>query len=252
MYHVARGRWALPVLAGLAAALALLVGAGGRALAAQAAGGRQLPIYSVETPERLVALGINCAWDDSGLGELLALLEERGVKATFFLVGEWCERYPQAANRLAQAGHELGSHSQTHRDMTQLDRAQIAWELEASAAAIRAATGQSPRLFRPPSGAYNDLVIATARQLGWEAVQWDVDSLDWQEPPVEEMVERVCAKCRPGSILLWHLGKPDTPDALAQALDRLQGEGYRFCTVGELLYPPPYRLDHTGRQFPEG
>ena len=81
MYHVARGRWALPVLAGLAAALALLVGAGGRALAAQAAGGRQLPIYSVETPERLVALGINCAWDDSGLGELLALLEERGLRS---------------------------------------------------------------------------------------------------------------------------------------------------------------------------
>ena len=252
MYLVTcKGRAALG-LGGLAMALLLALGLGGHAIRTLAAAARQLPIYSVETTEKRAALGINCAWDDSGIDEILSLLKQRGIKATFFLVGEWCEKYPQAAQKLAQAGHELASHSQTHRDMTQLDQEQIAWELGTSAESIRTATGREPRLFRPPSGAYNDLLVSTARDLGWEVVQWDVDSLDWKEPPVGEMVERVCEKCRPGSILLWHAGKPDTPEALAQSLDRLQGEGYTFCTVGELLYPPPYRLDHTGRQFPEG
>ena len=252
MYVVTQKRRVLLGLGGLVLALAAAMGAGGHVVRVLAAAQRQLPIYSVETPKKQAALGINCAWDDSGIDEILALLEERGIKATFFLVGEWCEAYPQAAQKLAQAGHELGSHSQTHRDMTQLGREQIIQELEDSAKSIRAATGQVPNLFRPPSGAYNDLVVSTARELGWEVIQWDVDSLDWTEPPIEEMVKRVCEKCRPGSILLWHAGKPDTPLALAQSLDRLMGEGYTFCTVGELIHPQPYRLDHTGRQFPDG
>ncbi len=250
MYRVTRGWTAALGAGGVIFALVVVLGIGSRAVGALAAAQRQLPIYSVETSEKRAAIGINCAWDDSGIDEILALLKERGVKATFFLVGEWCEKYPQAVQKLAQAGHELGSHSQTHRDMTQLNREEIVQELECSAEQIQSLTGREPRLFRPPSGSYNNLVISTARELGWEAIQWDVDSLDWKEPPVEEMVERVCKKCRPGSIFLWHAGKPNTPAALAQSLDQLQAEGYTFCTVGELIYSAPYRLDHTGRQFP--
>ncbi|MEM1483562.1 polysaccharide deacetylase family protein [Oscillospiraceae bacterium PP1C4] len=209
---------------------------------------RELPIYSVETDKKLVSLGINCAWDDSDIDRLLQLLEEREVKATFFLVGNWCDKYPEAVKKLAAAGHELGSHSDTHPDMTKLTREQIASQLDASQKKIEALTGKPIYLFRPPSGAYNNLVVSTARQLGWEVIQWSNDSVDWKTPPVEEMVERVLKNAQPGDIMLFHAGKKNTPVALEIILDRLIADGYKFVPVGELIYPVPYTIDHAGRQ----
>ena len=213
---------------------------------------RELPIYSVETTEKAAALGINCAWDDSDIGRLLGLLEERKIRATFFVVGDWCDRYPEAVRRIAAAGHELGSHSNTHPDMTKLSREEVAQQLTRSREKLETVSGQEIRLFRPPSGAYNDLVVVTARELGFEVIQWSNDSIDWKTPPVEEMVERVCGRAQKGDILLFHAGKANTPAALEQILDRLTNEGYQFVTVGDLVYSPPYTIDHTGRQRKAG
>ena len=232
-------------------AVFLLLGAAGAALGA-AAQPRELPIYSVETGEKTAALGINCAWDDSDIDRILELLEARGIRATFFVVGDWCDRYPDAVRRIAAAGHELGSHSDTHPDMTKLSREEIAAQLDRSKLKLEAVSGQKVRLFRAPSGAYDNQVVSTARALGWEVVQWSNDSLDWKTPPVEEMVEKGCGRAAPGDIQLWHAGKRNTAAALERVLDRLAGEGYRFVPVGELILPAPYRLDHTGRQFPAG
>lgn len=226
----------------------LLLGLAGNLLMASTAP-RELPIYSVETSEKIAALGINCAWDDSDIDAILALLERYSMKATFFIVGDWCDKYPDAVRRIADAGHELGSHSDTHPDMTKLSREEIAKQLASSKQKIEAASGVKIRLFRPPSGAYNNLVVSTARSLNWEVIQWSNDSIDWKTPPVEEMVERVCKKAAPGDIMLWHAGKKNTPAALSQVLERLTGEGYRFVTVGELIYPKPYEIDHAGRQL---
>lgn len=141
---------------------------------------RELPIYSVNTPEKQIALTINCAWDDSDIDRLLRILEDRSIKATFFIVGDWCDKYPDAVRKLAQAGHELGSHSDTHPDMARQTREQITAELNASRQKIEDVSGQKIHLFRPPSGSYNNLVVSTARALGWEVIQWsnDVDHID--------------------------------------------------------------------------
>ena len=163
-------------------------------------------------------------------------------------MGNWCDRYPEAVGQIAEAGHELGSHSDTHPDMTRLSREEIVQQLTRSQEKLEAASGRKIQLFRPPSGAYNDLVVATARELGFEVIQWSNDSVDWKTPPVGEMVERVCGRAQKGDIMLFHAGKANTPAALEQILDRLTAEGYRFVTVGELIYQPPYALDHTGRQ----
>lgn len=145
---------------------------------------RELPIYSVETSEKKVALGINCAWDDSDIDILLKLLDERKIKATFFIVGDWCDKYPQAVKKLADAGHELGSHSDTHPDMTKLSREQIVQQLTRSKQKIEAVSGKAIGLFRAPSGAYNDLVVTTARDLGWEVIQWSNDIFDTPAKPL--------------------------------------------------------------------
>lgn len=250
MYRVYSRRAVLPAVGCILLGVLLLFGVAGRAMHTSAAK-RELPVYSVDTEEKVAALGINCAWDDSDIDKLIGLLDERKIKATFFLVGDWCKKYPEAAKKLSAAGHELGSHSNTHPDMTKLGREEIVKELDDSKRIIEETTGQKLHLFRAPSGAYNDMVISTAHALGWEAIQWSNDSVDWKTPPVEEMVEKVCGRAAPGDIMLWHAGKANTPAALAQTLDQLTTRGYHFVTVGELIYPAPYTIDHTGRQSPK-
>lgn len=142
-----------------------------------AAAEEKRPIYSVETQEKKVSLGINCAWDAEDIPVLIDLLAEHQVTATFFVVGEWCDKFPDAVRAIDAAGHEIGTHSDTHADMAALDREGIVRELRDSAAKIEALTGKRPTLFRPPSGSYNTLVIATAEQEGFYPIQWDCERM---------------------------------------------------------------------------
>ena len=143
-----------------------------------ASNGRSLPIYSVQTPEKKAAIGINCAWDDRDILPMLSTLQQNGVRATFFLLGEWAQKYPDAARTIARAGQEIGSHSNSHRDMDTLSQEEILQEIHLSCQNIHAACGQTPVLFRPPSGAYNDLVIDCIHRSGCIPIQWDLDTLD--------------------------------------------------------------------------
>lgn len=211
---------------------------------------RKLPIYSVDTPEAKVALGINCAWDDSDLNDILQTLSDKNVKVTFFLVGSFCRHYPQAVQKISAAGHELGSHSNTHPDMTKLTREEIQKQLDDSRSVIEQACGERVTLFRPPSGAYNDLVVGTARELGWEVIQWDNDTLDWKGVPAADLVANGAKKLQNGSIILLHAGAKHTAEALPALIDAVEEKGYTFCPVGDLILPAPYTIDHTGRQSP--
>lgn len=232
-------------------ALVILLGQSGRIVHEAdftSANPRELPIYSVETTENRVALGINCAWDDKDIDSILQTLAEKDVKATFFLVGNWCGQYPDAALKIAAAGHEIGSHSQTHPDMTKLSREEIERQLNDSKACIEKVTGKEIRLFRPPSGAYNNLTVSTARALGWEVVQWDCDTLDWKGGETPEIVQNGTKKLQNGSILLLHAGTKHTAEALPALIDTIREQGFNLTPVGRLLYLPPYAIDHTGRQ----
>ena len=127
-----------------------------------ASNGRSLPIYSVQTEEKKVAIGINCAWDDSDIPSMLSCLAEQEVNATFFLLGEWAEKYPVSAATIAKSGQEIGSHSYSHRDLDGLSQSEILNEISQSQQSIQKACGQTPVLFRPPSGSYNDTVSIKA------------------------------------------------------------------------------------------
>ncbi len=241
-------------LAGLAALCLCAALAVGTSFTTQAAmtssQARQLPVYSVETQEKKISLGINCAWDDPKIEQILDILDQYQAKATFFVVGEWCDQYPQQVQRISERGHEVGNHSNTHPDMTKLTKEEIAADIEAAGAKIERLTGKRPAVFRAPSGAYNDTVLETARGLGYEVIQWDVDSIDWKDPTAEKIVSRVCSKAGPGSICLFHAGKDNTLQALPQILEQLSSQGYIFVPAGELVYPAPYTIDGNGRQHP--
>lgn len=213
-----------------------------------AAQGRKLPIYSVNRPDKVMALGINCAWDENDISQILQVLEEKQVKASFFIVGEWAEKYPESVKEIFAAGHEIGNHSYSHPDMTALSSDKIAEDIRRAETLLESLTGAKPRLFRPPSGAYNNMVVETAQGMGYQVIQWDCDSRDWKRLETGQIISNITSKAQNGSIALLHSGAPNTKEALPLLIDELKGEGYSFMTVGEMIYPEPYTLDHTGRQ----
>ncbi len=212
---------------------------------------RKLPIYCVETPEKKLAISFDAAWGNEQTEELLQILERYQVKTTFFVVGDWVTKYPESVKAIADAGHEVCNHSDTHPYMTKLSQEQKIKQLQDCNSRIQAITGVSPKLFRPPYGDYNNAVVEATESIGMYTVQWDVDSLDWKDPTVEEMVNRVTGKVTNGSIVLFHNGAKNTPAALPKILEKLQADGYAIVPVSDLILTENYTIDHAGKQIPQ-
>ncbi len=137
---------------------------------------RKLPIYCVQTEEPKVSVSFDAAWGADDTDELLRILEENDVKATFFLCGYWVEKYPEEVRKIAEAGHDLGNHSATHPHMSQLSKEQMKQELEGCHQTVKELTGIEMELFRPPFGEYDNQVIEAAEENGYYTIQWDVDT----------------------------------------------------------------------------
>ena len=214
----------------------------------------QLPLYCVARDQKVAALSFDAAWGNEDTQQLIDILEKYNVKATFFVVGEWVDKYPESVKALSDAGHEVMDHSNTHPHMSQLSREEIQADVTACADKIEAVTGVRPTLFRPPYGEYDDRVITAVRALGIEPIQWDVDSLDWKDLSAEEITKRVTSKVQPGSIVLFHNAALHTPEALPGIIEYLIKDGYTLVPVSELILPgtygTDYTIDHTGRQMP--
>ena len=211
-------------------------------------GSRLLPIYSVETTEKKAAVTFNCAWSAEDIPEILAVLEKYEAKATFFILGQWAKDNPDAVKLISEAGHEIGTHSNTHPDMAEIGVEKTREELFLSCGYIEKACGIKPVLFRAPSGSYSSELIKNASEMGFTSIQWDVDSRDWKDKTAGEMVESVTKDVRKGRIILFHSGKKNTLEALPQILEILKIGRYEFVKVSDLIYTENYTVDHTGRQ----
>ncbi len=211
---------------------------------------RRLPIYSVETQEKKVALSFDAAWGaDKTLG-LLETLERYDARATFFAVGMWAEKYRTELKALADSGRmEIGTHSNTHPDMAAMSAYDINLELSTSVSLIESVTGGKVELFRPPFGSYSDTLIETAEDNGLYTIQWDVDTLDWKGLSASEIAGRVLNGVGCGSIVLMHNNGEHTLEALPLILEGLKNKGYSCVTIGELIYRDNFTIDHTGRQI---
>jgi polysaccharide deacetylase family sporulation protein PdaB len=211
---------------------------------------RQLPIYSVEREGKLCSLTCDAAWGNADTQALIDILDRCNVKATFFVVGQWVDKYPESVRALAEAGHEVMNHSDDHAHFTKLSEAEIAENVNACSDKLEAVTGLRPTLFRAPYGEYDDRVIAAVEGLGLQTVQWDVDSLDWKELSAAEITERVLKRVSPGSIVLFHNAAKHTPEALPGVIEALIRDGYTILPVSELLLRGETTIDHEGRQRP--
>lgn len=209
---------------------------------------RSLPVYSVETQEKKISISFDCAWGTEYTDELLDVLERENVRATFFMVEFWTEKYPEYVKKIDEKGHEIGTHSATHSYMSKLSEEEIRQELTSSSQTIEEVTGKKTQLFRPPYGDYDDLLIDTAKSMGLYSIQWDVDSLDWKDLSANDIAMRVINRVQNGSIILCHNNGLHTAEALPIILDTLKNKGYEFVPVGELIYKENYTIDVNGRQ----
>ena len=209
---------------------------------------RALPVYSVEREGKYCALTFDAAWGNEDTEQLIEILQRYGVKATFFLVGSWVDKYPESVRALQEAGMELGNHSDTHPHIASLSSEKIMQEVSACSDKIEQITGVRPALFRCPYGEYDDHVIGTVSGMGITSVQWDVDSLDWKDYDAATITQRITSRVQPGSIILCHNAALHTPEALPAVLDYLLAEGYTPVTVSELLLHGDCSIDNNGRQ----
>ncbi|MBQ8247894.1 MAG: polysaccharide deacetylase family protein [Lachnospiraceae bacterium] len=215
-------------------------------------GDRKLPIYCVETEEKIVALSFDAAWGNEDTEEILDILERQDVKVTFFMTGGWVESYPQDVKQIYEHGHELGNHSENHLNMSELSMAEIEEEIMLVHNRVKEITGYDMKVFRPPYGDYDNDVITGVENCGYYAVQWSVDSLDWKNYGVDSIIQTVtCHKnldC--GAIILCHNGAKYTADALEEMIVKLKEQGYSFVKMSDLIYKENYRMDVTGQQCP--
>lgn len=209
---------------------------------------KELPIYSVDTQEKKVALTINCAWNAYDIDKILEVLEKNNVKLTFFMVGDWIEKYPEETKKIYNAGHEIGNHSFSHPHVNNLSQQENENEILKCSKLVEALTGQSTKLYRAPYGEYNDTVIKSARNVNHEPIQWSLDTLDYQGLEGSQMWDRINTKIKSGSIILMHNGTEHTADSLEMLIINIKNKGYEVVKVSDLIYDENYEIDSTGTQ----
>lgn len=210
---------------------------------------RVLPIYAVETNEKKVALTFDAAWGADKTSKIVNILKENNVGGTFFLVGFWSEKYPDKIREIDNAGLTIGTHSNTHPQMSTLSAHQMNIELATSMNLITNVTGKKVEYFRPPYGDYNDTLINTASALGLKTIQWDTDTLDWKGLSASEILSRVKASVKNGSIILMHNNSDHILEALPMIIDYLNSQGYKMVNIDELVYKENYTINNNGIQI---
>lgn len=222
---------------------------GDEALAAVFFGGtRKLPIYCTENNSRQIAITFDAAWGSDKTEKIIEILKENDISATFFLVGMWVDSNEELTKKLSDEGFEIGTHSNTHPDMTKLSSAQMELELQESKKKIENVTGKMVTLFRAPYGAYNNNLISVCERLNLQTIQWDVDSLDWKGISASTITSNIIKKVDSGSIILCHNNADYIVEALPSIISTLKARGFEFVHVSDLLLTGDYKIDNTGRQ----
>ncbi|MEI5906226.1 polysaccharide deacetylase family protein [Bacillus spongiae] len=192
------------------------------------------PIYRGNPDKPMVSFLINVAWGNEHLPKILSALKKHQVFATFFLEGRWVKENPDLAKMIVDAGHEVGNHSYSHPNMKNLSSAEIQRELTKTNEIIESTIGKRVKWFAPPSGSFGEEVVDIAASMHMKTILWSVDTIDWQKPSVNVMIERVVKKVHPGAMILMHPTQP-TADAMEQLIIEIKKKNLRIGTVTQLL-----------------
>ena len=212
----------------------------------------KLPIFRVNTEEKEVALTFDINWaEEDHLDEILQILKKYDAKGTFFIMGGWVNYTDDNKEKLKNIyndGHEIGNHSYIHPNFMNITEERMNDELKKTEDIIYETIGYNTKLFRFPSGSYNEKALNYVMSKGYKCIQWDVDSVDWKQAGADVEYNRVMKNVKEGSILLFHNNAKYTPENLDRIINKLTGEGYKFLTVSELVYDDNYYIDENGVQ----
>jgi len=209
---------------------------------------KELPIYNVATDEKKVSLTINCAWNADDMESILDTLKKEDVKVTFFLVGDWVDKYPDVVKKINDEGHEIANHSDKHSHVSNLNYEKNLEEIRKCADKIQNLTEKRPTLYRGPYGEYNDTVVKASNAENHTMIQWNIDTLDYTGLKNTEMWKRIEEKLSPGSIILMHNGTENTSSSLPMIIENIKKSEYQIVPVSELIYKDNFRIDNSGTQ----
>lgn len=193
------------------------------------------PIYRGNEKKPMVALMINVSWGTEYVEGLLSVLDEYGVKATFFLDGNWIKRNRDVAISIKNNGHEIGNHAYSHPDMTKISLDKIHDEI-ANTEKLIEDIGAKSHLFAPPAGAYDDRVVKVANEYNMRTILWTLDTIDWKKPTADQIVNRIVPKLENGALILMHPTE-STVEALPRMIEGAQEKGLTIGTVSEVISP---------------
>lgn len=204
------------------------------------------PVSNAGANNNRAALTFDSAWGNDKTREILDILDIYDVKATFFVTGFWAEANPELIREIYNRGHEIGNHSTTHQDMTRMTQEEIIADIERTSTLIEGMTGQRPRAFRMPFGSYNATVIRTINALGYDVIQWDIDTKDYRDASVQDILKKVEAHAKDGSIILFQNNSKSVTGALPLVLGHFADKGLRAVTVSQLIGDGAYMVDING------
>lgn len=196
-----------------------------------------------QTDRKIVALTFDDGPYPPYTDQVLDILQEYRVPATFFLIGRNAEKHPELVKRILAEGHQLGNHTYNHVDLLKAERPEIVREIEKTEKTIADITGQRPQVVRPPHGFRDPVVLEVMSERHLKVVEWSVMSRDWTNPGVDVIVERTVSKVKNGSVILLHDGdgiagtasRAQTVEAVRHIIRELSARGYTFVTVNEIL-----------------
>ncbi|WP_077601208.1 polysaccharide deacetylase family protein [Oceanobacillus sojae] len=192
------------------------------------------PIYRGHPDKKMVSFLINVSWGEEYIPEMLQILKDNQVKATFFIEGKWAQNNASLVKMIEEEGHLIGNHAYNHPDMAMLEKNDAYTQIEETNQILKTITGKQPKWFAPPSGSYKDETVETAAELEMETILWTVDTIDWKNPSVSVVVNRIQNNVHPGAMILMHPTQAST-GALEQMITGIKEKGYKIGTVESLL-----------------
>lgn len=192
------------------------------------------PISRGNMVEPKVTFACNIFSGEEFLPAMLKTFDDNNIKITFFIGGTWGKRFPALVTELANRGHELGNHSFSHPHPNQLGKEKNKEEIVRTEQLIQELAAIKTNLYAPPYGEYNDTVLQAANELSYTTIMWSIDTIDWQRPPSEVIINRVMKKLHNGAIILIHPTE-NTAKALPELIKQIQSKGYKISTVSDIL-----------------
>lgn len=192
------------------------------------------PIFHGNITNPKVAFACNVFWGEEYLPTILKTLDENNIKITFFIGGSWAKRFPTLVTELGVRGHELGNHTYSHPHPNTISKEKNKEQILRTEELVKELTTIKTSLYAPPYGEYNDIVLSAAQELGYTTIMWSIDTIDWQRPPTDVVINRVMKKIHNGAIILIH-PTDVTNKALPDLIKQIQDKGYTISTVSDII-----------------